>query len=258
MIAIYYPYWEQGSQWEELRYSLRSLEQHLKEDFKVYLVGDKPSWIQGVEHIGYKRVDIGIGSAIHNALRMQQLFLSKEICSDEFIRMNDDMYLLEDIVSKDLKVTRIIRTAEEVSGITSGGSIWRELLFKTINAAVRNASVKNISKKYKKGFMSAGHCPELFSIEKMQCLFSDYGMPEEKYLLGTLYMNVYPYRKVLIDKKVERALFYNEENEYSFLSENIADKVEGRKYLNHNDAGLNSELKQFIVSRYPNKSRFEK
>jgi hypothetical protein len=42
-----------GSRWgdNELRYSLRSVEKHLKGYNNVYLVGDKPDWVRNVTHI---------------------------------------------------------------------------------------------------------------------------------------------------------------------------------------------------------------
>jgi hypothetical protein len=55
MVDVYYPYVESEAKWQELKYSLRSIEKHFPFDFKVWLVGDLPEWITGVNYIPHKR-----------------------------------------------------------------------------------------------------------------------------------------------------------------------------------------------------------
>ncbi|HAH24913.1 MAG TPA: hypothetical protein DCL77_14365 [Prolixibacteraceae bacterium] len=267
MVTIYFPYWEAGSKWQELRYSLRSLEKHFKEDFKVCIVGDCPRWIQGVEYISYQR-DPG-KSALWNTNRMMEIFMdrgqgawkveNKEVKdlkelkelnedSDLFVRMNDDMYLLRDITLEDLMVTRIIRENGEVRKITSGGSQWRKMIFSTID---------ELEQREYMGYLTESHCPELFSARKMKLIYQVFQLPKEELLPSTLYYNVFPYSILILDKKEQRRLFYGEQNDYSYLSEGVVHKCEGGYYLNHNDIGLNGELKEFIESRFSEKSRFE-
>ena len=42
---------------DELRYSLRSVEKHLKNFGKVYIIGNLPSFLKDVVHIPYDDVD---------------------------------------------------------------------------------------------------------------------------------------------------------------------------------------------------------
>jgi hypothetical protein len=252
MITVYYPYWESASEWEELRYSLRSLDRHLKTEFEVFIVGDLPRWAQNVTHIPYAREYNATNPSTYNALRMLQLFLN--YCTtrqipDDFIRMYDDIYLLQDRCPEDLMVTRIIRTEHELNRLISGGQVWRKQVEDTI-ARLRQLGYK--------GYMTESHCPELFSVYRMQNIFVYFGLPTIEYLTSTLYYNVYPYPKTINDKKVERSVFYGEENDFSFTSENVSEKCKGKYYLNHNDTGLNSELRNFIRRKFRVKSRFEK
>ena len=46
VIDIIYPNIEKFAQWEELRYSIRSLEKNLRNiEFKIWIVGDWPQWL---------------------------------------------------------------------------------------------------------------------------------------------------------------------------------------------------------------------
>jgi hypothetical protein len=273
MIPVFYPYWENGSKWEELRYSLRSLESHFKTDFIVYVVGDRPEWIQNVIHIPYEREVIDQEPSLHNALMMLHKFLITRITNDElhelrtnytkpptgfgtavgaqdlFVRMYDDIYFLKDRTVEDLMVTRIVRTKEEAKAITAGGGKWRQ--------QVKDACGLLERKGYD-GYMTETHCPEVFSARLMRHIFRMFDLPKNKLLTSTIYYNVFPYKNGLVDKKTERALFYGEDTAYSYLSRNIESTCEGKYFLNHNDAGLNEELKEFIKGRFTEKSRFEK
>lgn len=93
MIDIMYPLGT-GSTWQdnEIRFSLRSVEKHLKGVGKVYVVGNKPNWLVNVVHIPAKDTnkipDINICAKTLRACRSD--------ISDTFLFMNDDHYLLSD------------------------------------------------------------------------------------------------------------------------------------------------------------------
>src|SRR5665647_3319131 len=116
--------------------------------------------------------------------------------------------------------------------------------------------------------MTETHCPEVFEKDKMRKIFKMFDPLENRLLTSTLYFNVFPYELMLKDRKVERALFYGYENDFSYgpgeceLVETRFNRVsrvcEGKYYLNHNDDGLDDGLKKFISGMYPDKCRFEK
>lgn len=251
MIQVYYPYYQPSARWHELRYSLRSLDKYFKEDFSVTIVGDLPPWARNVTHIPYQRVEHGPESGLYNTLRQLQLFLShpSTLRPALFVRMHDDTYLLSNRSLSDMQLTRIIRPAQEVKTITSGGALWRKQVMDTYSEMVEFGLP---------GYMTESHCPEVFDIEAMESVYSIFGLPERMLLPSTLYYNLYPWDRELIDRKEERALFYGEENLFSFLSQDIEQKCQGKFYLNHNDTGLNSEMMDFISDYFPDKSRFER
>lgn len=72
---------------KELRYTLRSLS-NLKGINKVYLIGERPEWIQNVEYIPMAQ-SAQKGKNTRNAL----ILACKKVSTDNFIIMADDMYI---------------------------------------------------------------------------------------------------------------------------------------------------------------------
>jgi hypothetical protein len=77
-------------------------------------------------------------------------------------------------------------------------------------------------------------------------------------LTSTLYYNIFPFERMLCDRKTERALFYGKDGEYGMKSGETEKLLEGKYFLNHNDVGLSEELKGTIARLFPEKSRYER
>lgn len=85
-----------GSPWDnnELRYSLRSIEKHLKKYNRIYIVGEKPDWIQNVIHVPH----VESGHASQNIIEKVKTVCKN--CGDlsaQFMFWNDDFFLLKDV-----------------------------------------------------------------------------------------------------------------------------------------------------------------
>ena len=252
MIGVYYPYLASASSWEELRYSLRSLAKFLKEDYEVWIVGDLPDWIQNVKHFPHQKAEASNAGATYDAVSKLKLYIDSFDTLDPFLRMYDDIYLTGARTIKQMQVTRYLFTNEELNSgeFASGGIVWRDQVFRSTDAV--------ISLGYP-GYMTETHCPEVFEKEKMRKIFEMFDPLVNRLLTSTLYFNVFPYELMLKDRKVERALFYGYENDFSTSpSPSDGGEIEGKYYLNHNDAGLDDRLKKFIQGMYPDKCRFEK
>lgn len=74
-----------------LRFSLRSLV-NVPHD-KVYIVGDKPGWMQNVVHIPYEFKKTKIIN------EWEQIFKACEVIKGEFLLFNDDFYILKELDS---------------------------------------------------------------------------------------------------------------------------------------------------------------
>jgi hypothetical protein len=101
--AIVYPWLAKGATWEELRYSIRSIEKHFADkDCPIYILGEAPpAWlvpggrVRWIEMKGYRKsVQDGFFEARAVGLQI----------AGEVLWMNDDFYLLRDCGWDDFRV----------------------------------------------------------------------------------------------------------------------------------------------------------
>lgn len=100
MIDLVYPICNKPSYWKdnEIIFSLRSVEKHVKNVGKIWMVGRVPDGITGVEHIHAKdEHDISDQNIMAKVVKACE---NPEV-SDPFLFMNDDHYLLQDFDAED-------------------------------------------------------------------------------------------------------------------------------------------------------------
>jgi hypothetical protein len=249
MIDVYYPYFEREAAWEELRYSLRSIEKHFQFEFRVVIVGDLPRWIdpRSILYIPHERVEGIQENTLYDAITKQLLFNAHPDTSLHFIRMYDDIYLLKDVSLIDFG----FKAMYGFDDVPQRQGTWWDQLYHTLSL---------LRSKGYKGWNTETHLPELFNKEKMQWIISAYGALENRLLTSSLYFNTfYPFALPILFCKDFAIQFYdNTVGPYYDSSEgDLLAKCDGKTYLNHNNAGLNANLKSFISACFPDKSRFE-
>lgn len=266
MIGVYYPYLENASKWDELRYSLRSLERFFKEEeYEVWIVGDKPDWIKNVRHIAHVKNHRIAASCTNDAISKLSAYLEHRDTPEKFIRMYDDIYFIGNRTVNDLEITRYLFTNDELrnGSFTSGGAVWRDQVFRTVSEVERwraceRERLREVEmEKWGEIVMTETHCPEVFEKKKLQEVFEIFDVLEDRLLTSTLYYNIFAFDRKLRDRKIERALFYGKENEFSY-GELKESALAGKYFLNHNDEGLDDKLKAFIKETFQDKSRWEK
>lgn len=252
MIDVYYPYFQREAKWEELRYSIRSLEQHLQAEFRIWIVGDLPSWINPatVQHIPHERCEGMQENTTYDAITKLLLFIQHPDTSMFFIRMYDDIYLLQDADMVEIGKFKAIYDWTGLPDNRSG--VWWEQLRRTLRAVTRKGY---------HGWNTETHLPELFNKEKLRWVIDIYDALKNRLLTSTLYFNTfYPnIQPTLFSKDFAIQFYDNVDNQcYTSSDGDLQEKCQGKTYLNHNDRGLNENLKNFLRSRFPDKSRFEK
>ena len=250
---MFYPYLEGVSKWEELRYSLRSVDKHLKADYDIWIVGDLPDWICNVRHIKHDKDTRQYMSATFDAISKVGKYILSDETPEIFIRMYDDVYFLGDRNIDDLSVMRFLFDYKEIMNKKhlSGGKLWRDAVMESVIQA---------KDKGLEGLMTETHCPEVFTKRNMKKVFEIFEPLGFRLLTSTLYFNLFPFEKRIKDRKTERALFYGYEDDFSFGAGNLTQGgwEDGKFFLNHNDKGLTYELKDYIGKRFSEKCRFEK
>ncbi len=253
MIDVYYPYFQREAKWEELRYSLRSLEKHLQAEFRVWIVGDLPGWIDptAVHFIPHKRCEGMQENTTYDAISKILLFISHPDTSLYFIRMYDDIYLLQNADLVEIGQFRAMYDWKSLPEKHGTGTWWEQL----------RRTLRFVTRKGYHGWNTETHLPELFNKEKLKWAIDIYDALKNRLLTSTLYFNTfYPNIEPLLFSKEYAIQFYdNHDNQFYTSSEgNLQEKCKGKMYLNHNDKGLNENLKKFLMQRFPDKSRFER
>jgi len=249
MIDIYYPYHHQASVWNELRYSLRSLEANLLEEFRVWIVGDRPDWITGIHFIPQRRCEGMKENQTFDSITKLMLFCEHPLTNPFFIRMYDDMYLLESVTVQEIGKFKAMYDWQGVNH--HNYDTWYQQLIRTMTAVMRKGY---------HGWNTETHFPELFNKELMLSIIGEYNALENRYLTSTLYHNtLFPDVQPEIFRKDFGIQFFNNQDSQFYTSSEGDLKFEcaGKKYLAHNNGGLNDNLKAFLEQKFPTKSRFE-
>jgi len=250
MVDVYYPYYLQASKWQELKYSLRSLESFLLEDFRVWIVGDLPDWIRGVEHIPHKRCEGMSQNTTFDAITKQLLFCNHPDTNDEFIRMYDDIYLIAPVDRHEIGKVKAMYDWQGVNH--HNYDTWYQQLIRTMKAVMSRGF---------HGWNTESHFPELFDKVYMRNIIMDYEALENRFLTSTLYFNtVFPdVKPEIFCKDYGIQFFFGQDTEYYTSNQgDLFFKCLHKKYLVHNNSGLNDNLKHFLETMFPSKSRFEK
>lgn len=85
-----------GTHYHELRWSLRSVAAHLPHD-RVWLVGCRPPWVRGVEHVGVPQT----GPKHANTWANWKAIADHPAMSPQVVFMNDDFFLMRPVTSPD-------------------------------------------------------------------------------------------------------------------------------------------------------------
>lgn len=82
----------------ELLFSIRSLEKHMKDLGRIFVVGERPTWLKNVIYIScpdpYEK-------AWQNAFYKVKKACEHPSLNDEFLLMNDDFFMLKDFVGSE-------------------------------------------------------------------------------------------------------------------------------------------------------------
>lgn len=177
--------------YHELRITLRSIETNFSGYRDIYLIGEKPSWIHGIIHIPKSDV-------FHRKqLSIYQKFMTAantESISDNFLRWDDDVYLLQPLSVSDIKDWHEGTLLE-----------WTN---KNVNTLYRNV-IRNTMVHFPEGLYYDIHAPRLFNKEKYREL-SKYEFHRKELLTKSTYFNSVQSNPVYMkDPKMEKGLFFS-------------------------------------------------
>jgi hypothetical protein len=204
----------------ELRYALRSLETHFKDEFKTVIVGHAlPDWMQNAELIESKQ---GLKTALLDAAKAYP---------DGFFWWYDDLTLLKDITAEEMKVTPAMnRWATAQTG-------WAKSLEKIRERLVAEGRPAHD--------YSRPHGPYWF----------DKGMVDEGFKDWPGMKSKFPWESWILSKRDWPRRYGVVKQYYGAFNGAPGDHS---VFLNYNDVGNTPELRAWLEKRFPKPSRFEK
>lgn len=175
----------------ELRMTLRSIEKNLTGYRDIYIIGEKPGWLNNVIHIPLNDIS---GRKAWSIFRKMLTAANSESVSQKFISWADDTYLLEPLQTCDFK-----------AWYDNTLQYWLTL---NVNSLYRNI-IRNTHKEFPEGIFYNVHTPCIYDKDKFKSL-TKYNWSTTEYLIKSMYFNLYPYNpEPMKDPKRHKGLFYS-------------------------------------------------
>lgn len=249
-IDIIYPNVEQFVQWEELKYSLRSLEKNLMDvKFKIWIVGELPAWINTKE-VNFIPVEYSGETPRIDILHKHLAVINHLDIGEEYFWMNDDIYLVNRVMYADMCLPVAVNDLKSNVSLLSPQTLWGRDNIRTL---------KLLQEEGLTTWNYGVHIPHRFEKSKLRLLIEKYNMLVDPIVLTQLYYNYWfrefhPYWDTL-DLKNNQGFCINRPNPNWA---NIKAQLQVKKYMNNAEAGMSDDLKKLIKELFPDKSRFER
>lgn len=232
-----------GSRWDntELRYCLRSIVKHLSGYGDIFLIGDKPDWVQNVIHIPATDGDMTYDKE-RNIFNKLMIACRDERVSEEFLMVHDDHYLLKDFVAGEFPYYSDGPFAEQMSI-----SDYKHTIANTADffkyGHIYNAQHYDV------------HCPIIFNKDCAQWLHAINWEKKYGYCIKSCYCTI---------PEVAQSIIYKREActdlkiRDPFPASKIMELIAGRHWFSMGDKARAGDMLEVLQSLYPTKSPYEK
>lgn len=242
MITVAIPYLHELSQGEELRYAIRSWCKHMRDEFEIVIVGDRPKWYTG-NHIQTGSIrNIPFCRAFDITAKLYRIISDTNI-SDEFIYTYDDVYLVNDCTESDFKLIIALSAIQKGSILPHGSDKWKRML---------EASRKLFNEPVVYNYET--HLPRMFKKQWLNQILNVYNFKMNALLVSTVYFNEY-YDTPDIILEVENDIKAGIYTRTTFPQLEL--KIKGKKFLNHSETAYNNDMKKLLIRLFPEKCRYE-
>lgn len=214
---------------EILRYSIRSVEQNL--DYRdIYIVGRKPEFLNSNTKELFVQ-DKNVDNRFINITNKLWAIINDPRISENFIVMNDDMYIMKEFKKIPYYyIGKISTYQKQLSEVFTGGH-WKKILTQQLKA-------------FPNGNMFTPHFPIVYNKKKLAKLLME-NRDARDGCVRSWYCNTYKIKgEKIVDKKIYKDEHLHLYKNASFLSS--SDWIENKDYF------LN-----FLKSKFPEPSRYE-
>jgi len=250
----------------ELRHSLRSIDQHAPYIRKIWILGDRPSFLSDdkslIEHVSEKDMAqlLGVELPINNFFLLMVLSSLIPDLSFEFLLFSDDFFLLKDYPLELARNDRYVENLTVEWPRPRGKGLWREHLWRTRDLLVRlgytayNFEIHAPMYMTKKRVLDAYHqFREYVARERFS------GMMGISAVLNHAIKHEY-----VAGKRPELISLHSEKSKCGFWGkapasyQALLDETYGKRFFNFDDEAFGDDIARFLQERFPNRSKYEK
>ena len=237
MIDIIYPYINSVWGGLELRYSLRSVEKYISGVRNVYIIGDKPDWINNVIHVPSKH-NPNIHAKEKNICDKILLAFSLPDITDNIAVFNDDHY-----ICRDIDLVSLPYYYDKELSLKHGVNLNSYRM--SINNTVEYLMNKNLP------FLNYDiHIPILYKKTEFQDIMknADWRKPYG-YVIKSLYCN---------SMNIEGVKHPDLKIAWQVPFHRLRKMLEGKDFFSIGDRSIGVPMKKILELYFPDKSKFEK
>ena len=257
-VDVVYPFYGHD-QAEDLKYSIRAMEQNFTTMNRLWIIGDKPDWMTDeVNHIPFdhiQKLPSHEDSKNRNiAEKMARIAVTDGI-TPSFVYAADDHFILKPWSGDDFRRRVLVREdlnnypkeflnpkTRPVNELTE----WQRAIWWTYD---------HLRAEGYYGWNYETHTPKLVNKSELVETFMKFGTKYGKLLWQTAHFNMHwrVRKATMSDPSDIKAGFYE-----SYSKRQIEWKLDRAHFANWNDDGFTSDLRDAIMDRFPDKSRYEK
>lgn len=255
-ITFVYPFWQGGANYDELRWSIRSIYANFQpvygQTFNVVVVGDQPiirrtkvTWYNG-QIINCQRISRGktFRPKLQDALHKWRTALDSELVSDTIVWMMDDIYFIKPFSLDCISVPRAFKHKSEASLEN-----WNEV---TGFSSAKKRTMELLHEHNLPMWDFATHLPHVVNRHKVIEVFEKFNVQENECLWEVLYENY-----MLGDRTPERAKPYMA----YFMSPRTTSQIERLSQtcdvMVNGGGSWNEQLRRFLYYRFTTPSPSE-
>lgn len=226
-----------GSHWQdnELRYSLRSLNQNVKDVRKVFVIGHKPAFLSDkVIHVPHE--DIYMNKA-RNIMAKAKRAAEDTRISQNFMLWNDDYFAIHPFSAKDYPYYYKCDLEHTIRINHGEYKLHCEATLKTLKE--RELDYKNFD----------AHYPIIYNKAKLKSMIScfDWNIPFG-YILRSMYCNFY---------RIEGEFNLDCKTNSQMARPHIPKIVESNHFMSIGDNALNAAFREYLEKKFPHPSQYE-
>lgn len=244
------PFVDSTAKWEELKYALRSIAKNVNNNAKVCIIGAglppfvNPETVTLIECAQVKGMKF---AKTYDSIEKLKAAIEHPEVPERFIYTYDDTVILQQIPSfEDVPMVAVSHINPEKISDMDGSAIWKEVLQNTVGRLkANNLPLLNYET----------HLPRAFTKEKVKSVIEKFGFQKRPYLFSTLYFNSLEEKDVIL--LLKDAVNLKADIRKPLTPDEIKAEVQGKLFLNYNDAGLNEHLKDYLMEAFSEKCRFE-